>query len=228
MVSKKPAPLAREERAVVRECLFFWRGQKWCLRAFTVKPTHVHIIAQMLPAAPDLWYSFSEVLHSVKRRSSRSINRTRGRRGPQWETESYDHMVRDDEEFDFACNYLLQNAAEEVPGEDPYNYDGFWCEGLEATAPEPAQVPLPLSRRPVAPRLAAGQFVKHERKLPHWEEGGATYHIVVSLLGYEPREESPWPEDEEWKAQRKQLRNGENGDGHNWPGSKKGTGSGAG
>ncbi len=194
MSSEKPAPLTPPERAVVTAQVLYWYLRKWDLMALVVKPTHVHLVPSPLPAGPGQYFSLSEILHSVKHGSSRIINERRGRRGALWEQESYDHLIRDEAELEATLQYLLKNAAEEVPGGDAYAYDGFWCPGRplpEGFVP-PVQRPPPLARRPVNPRLQVGQFVQRERKLPHWEQAGSAYHVVISLVGYRP-EAGAWP-----------------------------------
>jgi hypothetical protein len=59
-------------------------------------PEHVHVLARPLEAVPGEWYSLPEILHSVKRHSSLVVNRRRGREGTLWESESFDHIVRNE------------------------------------------------------------------------------------------------------------------------------------
>ena len=79
-----------------------------------------------LPARSDLWYSLSEILHSVKRRSAREINRLRGRRGALWQDESFDRILRSDEEFAEKCNYVFNNAVQADLVSEGAEYDGVW------------------------------------------------------------------------------------------------------
>ncbi len=195
MAMKKPMPLTPAERAIVKERLFFWHGTKWYLTALVVKPTHVHLITRPLLAEGGLYFSLPEILHSTKKGSAWLVNRSRRRRGTLWETEDYNHIIRSQAELEATFDYFLRNAAEEVLSGDPYAYDGFWCEamglpeGLAFAVPPDA---VPLSPRPVHPRLEEGELLQRERKLPHWELPGATYHVVTSLLGYQPEGEA-WP-----------------------------------
>jgi len=94
-------------------------------------PDHVHILARPLEKSKDQWYSLSAILHSVKRDSARAINRLRNRRGPLWQPESFDRIVRDEEEFLEKANYILGNALRAGLVEDGWLYDGFWCEGMQ-------------------------------------------------------------------------------------------------
>ena len=49
----KPTPLEIEERAVVNARARSGTAKKWTVHALTVKPTHVHVLATLLPATRD-------------------------------------------------------------------------------------------------------------------------------------------------------------------------------
>ncbi len=68
-------PLCREERDTVKPTILFWQEVKWWVHVLSVMPEHVHVMARPLEAVPGEWYSLPEILHSVKRQSSRAVNR---------------------------------------------------------------------------------------------------------------------------------------------------------
>ena len=161
-----------------------------------VMPTHVHVLATPLQAAPGEWYSLSEILHSIKRASARYINVARGQNGPVWSVESYDHIIRDEREWSATFDYLLANAVEEGYTGDPYEYDGFWCESMEGLASE--SICLPSTNTADAPevgshplRVREAAFVQRRRRLPHWESPGASYHVVFGLRSHRVSPPSP-------------------------------------
>jgi len=125
--------LAPKERQIVKESILHWQGVKWTVHALTVMPDHTHILATSQEKSEGEWHSLSDILHSVKRHSARQINHLRGRRGSLWQPESFDRIVRDEEEFDEKANYILSNAVNAGLVEDGWLYDGFWCEGVQGT-----------------------------------------------------------------------------------------------
>jgi REP element-mobilizing transposase RayT len=127
-----PRPLSPDERQVVKGAILFWHGRKWTAHALTVMPDHVHILATPLEASKGRWHSLSTILHSVKSVSSLKINQLRRRRGPLWQSESFDRIVRNEKEFDEKANYILSNAVKARLVADGWKYDGFWCPGVEA------------------------------------------------------------------------------------------------
>ena len=123
--------LTPQERRTVKDCILHWHRTRWHVHALTVMPDHVHILAEPVERSEGQWYPLSTILHSVKRHSARSINRLRGRRGPLWQPESFDRIIRDEKEFDEKSNYILTNAVKSGLVTDGWLYDGFWCEGMQ-------------------------------------------------------------------------------------------------
>ena len=122
--------LSRSERAVVKKAVLHWHQIKWRVHVLTVMPDHAHVLASPLPSGSSEWYSLSGILHSVKRHSARQINLVRGRQGRLWQAETYDRIVRDEAEFDEKAQYILTNALKRGLVENPWAYDGLWCESM--------------------------------------------------------------------------------------------------
>ena len=79
-------------------------GKARCqLHAYVLMPNHVHLLITPKiepPVAP----------RKVKGASAREANRLLGVTGrPFWQDESYDHLVRSQEQFERIGNYILQN-----------------------------------------------------------------------------------------------------------------------
>ena len=89
---------------IVAEAINHFAGSRYDLGAWCVMPNHVHMIL-----SPRDGESLSEILHSIKRFSAREANKVLGREGAFWQKESYDHMIRDGEEFGNQTRYVLGN-----------------------------------------------------------------------------------------------------------------------
>jgi len=73
------------------------------LGAFAIMANHVHVL--LLPLVPP-----SRLLKSLKGYTAREANRLLGRTGePFWQRESYDHWVRNDEEWNRIADYIENN-----------------------------------------------------------------------------------------------------------------------
>ncbi|MCS6952447.1 MAG: transposase [Bryobacterales bacterium] len=101
-----PRHLARSEiAALVVDALIEAqdRWQQFALHAFVVMPNHVHIL--VTPKAP-----LAKLLGHLKGGTARRANQLLGLTGrPFWQEESYDHWVRDQEEFERIRAYIEMN-----------------------------------------------------------------------------------------------------------------------
>jgi putative transposase len=124
----QPPVLSREERQVVKSDILFWHRRRWHVHVLTVMPQHVHILASPREDSAGTWHSLTALLRGIKSGAARRINRIRGRRGSVWQPESYDRIVRSEDEFDEKAGYILGNAVKAGLVTDGWEYDGFWCE----------------------------------------------------------------------------------------------------
>ena len=72
-----------------------WHGLRLDVDAAVVMPDHVHLIFR-IPGG----LSLSAVLQSLKGYSARAINALLGRKGPFWLDESFDHIIRHEQEWE--------------------------------------------------------------------------------------------------------------------------------
>jgi hypothetical protein len=73
-------------------------------------------------------HTLSEIVHSWKSFSAKSANRILGRKGPFWQQEYYDHLVRDQSELERAIRYVGQNPAKA----NLKNWKWVWVCGQDA------------------------------------------------------------------------------------------------
>jgi REP element-mobilizing transposase RayT len=82
-----------------------FHGQRYELRAWVVMPNHVHAVVWPMPG-----HTLSDILHSWKSFTSNQANKLLHRTGePFWQTESFDHWIRDDEEHARLVAYVANN-----------------------------------------------------------------------------------------------------------------------
>ncbi len=78
------------------------------LHAYSIMPNHVHLVITPL-ATQDEYVSITWILKLLKGLTARKANLILGREGTFWQAEFYDHVVRDDQEFERIVNYVLSN-----------------------------------------------------------------------------------------------------------------------
>jgi methylmalonyl-CoA mutase cobalamin-binding domain/chain len=94
-----------EIAAIVRDSVLHFDGERYDLGAWCVMPNHVHVIL-----SPKAGHALPDILHSIKRHSAREANKSLGREGDFWQKESFDHIIRDAEDYWNQRDYILRNA----------------------------------------------------------------------------------------------------------------------
>ena len=94
-----------EVAEVVAGALEFFHGQRYELRAWVVMPNHVPAIVWPMPG-----HTLSDILHSWKSFTSKAAGKLLNRVGETfWQTESFDHWIRDDAEHARLVTYVENN-----------------------------------------------------------------------------------------------------------------------
>ncbi len=82
-------------------------GERYHLLAWCVMPNHVHAVFTPLPG-----HDLPDIVGGWKSLSAKRANAMLGRTGTFWQTESYDHLVRDAGDLAHAIKYALENPEE--------------------------------------------------------------------------------------------------------------------
>jgi len=90
---------------LVAGAICFFERQRYELRAWVVMPNHAHVVVWPMPG-----HTLSDILHSWKSYTAHEINKLLPKRiVPFWQSESYEHLIRDDEDMRRCCHYTLMN-----------------------------------------------------------------------------------------------------------------------
>jgi putative transposase len=97
--------LARPECAkLLADRILAGHGGDYRLDAWCLMPNHFHAVVD-----PAEGRTLGKVLQSWKGGSAREINAALGRKGPLWQRESFDHIVRSEEQLDHFRRYIFEN-----------------------------------------------------------------------------------------------------------------------
>ncbi len=97
--------LARPEISQLAESVLnYFNGQRYVLGEHVVMPNHVHALVQ-----PLAHHTLPRILHSWKSFSAKQINKLTGSRGPVWQAESFDHIVRSPDQLARIQKYIRDN-----------------------------------------------------------------------------------------------------------------------
>lgn len=102
----KLPPAARD---IMFECCLKENGCKFRLHVAVVMPDHVHLIYSPLRRDDGWSYSLPEVMKAVKGPAAWRINHMLNRRGPVWQEEFFDHVIRSNESLVDKVDYISEN-----------------------------------------------------------------------------------------------------------------------
>ncbi|MFW6303123.1 MAG: transposase [Candidatus Sumerlaeota bacterium] len=102
-------------REALKTCMLRFEGERLNIHCAVIMPTHVHVLLEPLKG-----YQLSALLKGMKGAGAREANRILRRTGPFWEEESYDHIVRNREQYLYFCDYIANNPSKACLGEGAY------------------------------------------------------------------------------------------------------------
>jgi type I restriction enzyme R subunit len=102
---------------IVAESLRYDDGKRYLLGDFVVMPNHVHVLSCLLGET-----NLENQCYSWKKYTATQINRSLGRRGRFWQEESFDHLVRTPEQFEYLRKYIAENPIKAGLQEGEYLY----------------------------------------------------------------------------------------------------------
>ena len=89
---------------MVATSLQHFEGQRYDLERFVIMPNHVHCLVQMR-AGFELRREFTGLM----RYTARKINDQLSRQGELWQSETFDHIVRSERQFEYLQSYIADN-----------------------------------------------------------------------------------------------------------------------
>jgi len=118
----KEGELTDAERQIVLDSCFHWNGSRADVHLVTVMPDHVHVLLTPREQSPGEWWPLQELMQSIKGTTARTINQARGADGALWQSEYFDRIVRDKDEFFEKCRYMLNNPVKAGLVRAPQDY----------------------------------------------------------------------------------------------------------
>lgn len=106
-------------------------GIKIHIFGMVVMPDHVHMIFAPLKDAPGNPFGLSEIMSGIKGASAHGINKFLNRRGPVWQDESFDHILRSDEKAENKVEYICQNPVRKGLVKAVADYAWLWRDWVE-------------------------------------------------------------------------------------------------
>lgn len=150
-----PHWLSRPEIAkIVKEALHYRDRREYDLYAFCIMSNHVHAVFKPMERRSDCQSDLQpdyqsdlqthpnqsdyqsnlqncpplhKIMQSLKRHTARQSNIILGREGAFWQDESYDHVIRDNDEFLRIIHYVLENPVKAGLVSNWEEWQGTYC-----------------------------------------------------------------------------------------------------
>ena len=113
--------LSMPERLIVLDHLRAGDPKFYDLLAAVVMPDHVHEILQ-----PNDGVDLPRIMHGTKGVTAHRVNQSRQTRGPLWQDESFDRIIRDQTELTEKLEYAVGNPAKAGLVDDPWLYPALY------------------------------------------------------------------------------------------------------
>jgi len=121
-----------EIQKIVADSLAYKDGLKYSLHAYCIMPNHVHMLITPFCEASSISSALGKITQSIKGFTAHEINRLLKREGQFWNKESYDHYVRNDDEYLRIVKYICFNPVKAGMTKEWRDWHGTWVEsGLE-------------------------------------------------------------------------------------------------
>ena len=150
-------------RTVVLDSLRHFHGDRYDLLAACVMPDHVHFLLRPLPKENDaegqpVFWSLSDLMHSLKSFTAHEINRIEGGTGAIWEKERFDRYVRSDRDLEEKFQYILRNPWDAGVVKQTEDYPWVWVPEDETVAESSSQRDAATSTRDACATRISGAF----------------------------------------------------------------------
>ena len=134
--TKKDRCLPPNARSIVLNSSHHFHKQRYELFAACVMPDHVHLLLQPWPKNNDdkktvVFWTLSELLHSIKSFSAHRINEAEKKTGAVWEKERFDRYIRSDRDLHEKFHYILRNPWDSGVAQHNEPYPWVWTEDDE-------------------------------------------------------------------------------------------------
>jgi REP element-mobilizing transposase RayT len=126
--------LPKHARTLIFEHCSVENGRRVQMHAFVVMPDHVHMLFTPLEDGEGGLHRLAKIMNSIKGASSHSVNKLLERKGTLWEPESFDRILRTDDDFEFRLDYIVQNPVVAGLAAKPDDYRWLWQESPQPRA----------------------------------------------------------------------------------------------
>ena len=108
---------------ITANSLQYYDDEEYDLISYCIMPNHVHCILKLNKKSRRL----DKILQSIKRYSATKSNNILNRKGQFWQHESYDYIIRNEQELENIVNYILYNPVKAGLVKYPEDWQWNYC-----------------------------------------------------------------------------------------------------
>ncbi len=108
---------------IVKSPIEFLNNKEYKVICYSIMPNHVHLVFELLDGNKGI----SKIMQSIKRYSARKANIVLNRSGQFWQDESYDRLIRNEQELYNIVKYVLMNPVKAGLVDDWEKWDNTYC-----------------------------------------------------------------------------------------------------
>ena len=117
--------LPDEAKKIVIDVLTNREQSRYLLLLAVVMPDHVHALLLPNEITPKHWIDLSTIMKGIKGTTSRRINKELHRSGQVWQRDTFDRIIRNEQELNNKWNYMKMNPVTASLVNDPQEYPYF-------------------------------------------------------------------------------------------------------
>jgi len=121
-------------KQIALETILRFHPVRYDLLGCVIMDDHVHVVITPLPEWP-----LSKIVHTWKSYTAHQTNQQLDRKGPVWLDESYDRIIRSENDLNEKLAYIFNNPREKWPEVREYPY--LWIKGLSTQCTGESPVP---------------------------------------------------------------------------------------
>ncbi|HEV7866937.1 MAG TPA: helicase-related protein [Chthoniobacteraceae bacterium] len=123
--------LSPSARQIVLDCILHWKDRRYTLYAACVMSDHVHLlfepsVKEVSAESGAVFFSLTEIFHTVKSFTAHEINCLENREGALWEAEWLDRMIRSESDLQEKFSYIVRNPWAEGGVREGEDYPWVW------------------------------------------------------------------------------------------------------
>ena len=104
---------------VVAKELHKYNNKEYSLICYSIMPNHVHLVFSLLENSN----SIDKIMQNIKRISAFYANQILNKKGHFWQSESYDHIIRDEDELQRIVDYSIYNPVKAKLVDEWFKWD---------------------------------------------------------------------------------------------------------